>query len=203
MLTVIRKFHRLIGITLMLPLAGWVVTGFVFFIKPGYAGAYEFLTPKTYPLPTSISISPLPGWREFRCFRTILGDHLIAKTDKGWLHLNLQTMLPREKPSEEEFRRLLMDAFSANPQRYGQISRISGDSAWTDTGVEVTLDWNRVSLQQRGKDTDRIDMLYRIHYLQWAGVGIIDKVLGFLGLVLVATLTVLGARLAFKRKLET
>jgi hypothetical protein len=41
-------------------------------------------------------------------------------------------------------------------------------------------------------------MLYSIHYLQWTGVGIIDKILGFLGLVLVATLTVLGARLAIK-----
>jgi len=198
--TGIRKFHRLIGITLMLPFAGWVVTGFVFFIKPGYAEAYEFLTPKTYPLPTNVSISPLSGWAEFRCFRTILGDHLTARTDKGWLHLNPHTMVQREKPAEDEFRRLLTDAFSTNPERYGQIARVSGDSAWTDTGVEVTLDWNRVSLQQRGKDTDRIDMLYSIHYLQWTGIGIVDKVLGFLGLALVATLTILGARLAIKGK---
>ena len=70
----------------------------------------------------------------------------------------------------------------------------------TDTGVEVTLDWNRVSLQQRGRDTDRIDRLYKVHYLQWTGVKSIDRVLGFVGLSLVLGLTVLGVRLALGRK---
>jgi hypothetical protein len=54
-------------------------------------------------------------------------------------------------------------------------------------------------LSQRGRDTDRIDALYRIHYLQWTGSQAMDKVLGFLGLSLVVALTGLGARLAFRR----
>ena len=37
---------------------------------------------------------------------------------------------------------------------------------------------------------------YRIHYLQWTGVTVIDRIPGQLGLVLVLTLCVLGFRLA-------
>ncbi len=73
-------------------------------------------------------------------------------------------------------------------------------AARTTTGVEVTLDWNRLALQQRGRDTDRIDALYRVHYLQWTGVDALDKVLGLLGLVLLVALAYLGARLAFTRQ---
>jgi hypothetical protein len=67
-----------------------------------------------------------------------------------------------------------------------------------DTGVEITLDWDRLSLRQRDADTDRIDLLYKVHYLQWTGVTIVDRAVGITGLVLVMALTVLGARLAIK-----
>jgi hypothetical protein len=56
-----------------------------------------------------------------------------------------------------------------------------------------------MSLQQKGKDTDRIDLLYRIHYLQWTGFKRVDKIVGFAGLGLVMVLTTLGAWLPFKR----
>ena len=56
-----------------------------------------------------------------------------------------------------------------------------------------------MGLQQKGRDTDRIDLLYRIHYLQWTGFKNVDKVIGFTGLVLLLALTSLGAWLAFKR----
>ena len=194
-----RPVHRLIGIILLLPFLGWVLTGFVFFVKPGYAAAYEILTPKTYPLAGSNSIMVQPGWREVRYFRTILGNHLLVKTESGWIQLDSTTKQPRIPPNVTELRTLLADAFSTNPSRYGNITRIHGPVVTTDTGVEVTLDWNNMSLQQRGSDTRRIDLLYRIHYLQWTGIKILDKVLGFTGLALVLTLTALGAWLAFTR----
>lgn len=193
-----RRLHRIIGIVLLLPFFGWAITGLVFFIKPGYAGAYEILNPKTYPLDAGISISTEPGWLEFRCFRTVIGNHLIARTDVGWLHLDPKNMQPRDVPTDDEIKLLLTDAFSANPQRYGNISSVSDDSVKTDTGIEITVDWKRLTFQQRGKDTDRIDLLYRIHYLQWTGISSIDKPLGLIGLVLVIALTGLGARLAIK-----
>jgi len=109
------------------------------------------------------------------------------------------SLQPRTAPPDGDVRRLLADAFTANPARYGRIVRLAGGVAATDTGVEVTFDWNRLSLQQRGRDTDRIDLLYKIHYLQWTGQKAADKVLGLAGLTLLIALTLLGARLAFRR----
>ena len=55
---VIRKLHRIAGIVMLLPLIGWAVTGAVFFLKPGYAGAYETLPVKSYPFETEIKLTP-------------------------------------------------------------------------------------------------------------------------------------------------
>ena len=194
-----RTLHRVVGIVLLIPFLGWAITGFIFFLKPGYAGAYEVLTPKTYPLIGAPSIKAPSNWLEYRYFRTVLGDHLIARTDKGWLHFNPADMKPRSEPTQSEIEILLKDAFTANPQRYGNISNISGQTIRTDTGVEITIDWDRLSFQQRGKDTDRIDRLYKIHYLQWTGIKTLDKALGLIGLTLVLVLTALGAWLAIRR----
>jgi PepSY-associated TM region len=194
----IRALHRVIGIILLLPFFGWALTGLVFFIKPGYEGAYESLSPKTYPLERPLTINPDPTWLEFRYLKTALGEHLLVRTNAGWSHLNPADGRPRDVPTQDEIRTLLNDAFSANPRRYGNISKVSGETASTDTGVEVTVDWKRLSLQQRGTDTNRIDLLYKVHYLQWTGVTIIDRVVGITGIALVLALTVLGAWLAFK-----
>jgi hypothetical protein len=48
-----------------------------------------------------------------------------------------------------------------------------------------------------------IDLLYRIHYLQWTGVRTVDKVVGLAGILLVITLAVLGMRIAFNGTLIT
>jgi len=44
------RLHKIIGLVLILPMLGWTFTGLIFFIKPGYKGAYEQLALKTYPL---------------------------------------------------------------------------------------------------------------------------------------------------------
>lgn len=194
-----RKFHRFIGVILLLPLFGWALTGLVFFLKPGYEGAYELISPKFYPLSSQTSVVPRPDWLEMRFVKTILGEHLLVKGTDGWSNLDPVSQQPKSLPSDVEFRSLLKDAFGANPQRYGEIVSVNGMTATTNTGVEVTLDWKRISLQQKGKDTDRIDWLYRIHYLQWTGYKTFDRVVGMTGIVLVLALTSLGAWLAFRR----
>ena len=195
----IRSVHRIIGILLFIPFFGWALTGLVFFIKPGYEGAYEMLALKTYPMTAGLPITSEPEWLELRYLRTILGDHLLARTKSGWIQLNPTTKQQRNLPSDEDLRKLLKDAFTVNPQRYGDISTINGTTVTTNTGVEVSVDWNRMSLQQKGRDTDRIDRLYRIHYLQWTGVKSIDRVAGIVGIAVVLVLTSLGGWLVLKR----
>jgi uncharacterized iron-regulated membrane protein len=196
---IVRKLHRIIGVILLLPFFAWALTGLVFFIKPGYASAYEMLPTKTYPTETQVQITAEPGWQEFRYVRTILGDHLLVRTTSGWTQLDPANHQQRTQPTENEVRTLLKDAFASNPARYGEIVNVNRNVATTNTGVEVTLDWNRLTMQQKGKDTDRIDRLYRIHYLQWTGVKSIDRVVGLVGIFLVLILSSLGAWLAFKR----
>ena len=193
-----RTLHRVIGIILLLPFVGWATTGLLFFIKPGYTGAYEVLAPKLYPIKNQLLISEDPNWLEVRYLRTILGDHLLVRTESGWMNLNPDDKRPRLATGDET-RRLVQDALSVNPNRYGQIVAVNGDTITTDTGVVVTIDWNRMTLQQTGTDTKWIDLLYRIHYLQWTGVKSIDRIVGFTGITLVLVLTGLGASLAFRR----
>lgn len=181
---------------MLVPLFGWAITGFIFFVKPGYEGAYELLQPKTYPMDgEKIAVTPDVSWLEFRYFKTVLGNHLVVRTAQGWQHLDPATLAAKAKPTEEEIKKLLLDAFSANPQRYGQVSTIEGGTVTTTTNVRVALNWNRLSLQQTGKDTERIDWLYKIHYLQWTGVKWLDRILGMLGLALIVILSVLGLML--------
>jgi hypothetical protein len=194
-----RGLHRVIGLVMLLPLAGWAVTGAIFFLKPGYAGAYELLEVKTYPLETNIGLQTDPSWMEARLVKTVLGEHLLARTSRGWVDLDPRTLQPIPEPSADDLDELVTDAFTANPGRYGRVARIEGSNITTDTGVRVELDWNRLTLTQRGKDTDRLDALYKIHYLQWTGVKSVDKVLGALGIMLVLALSLLGARLFFAK----
>jgi hypothetical protein len=185
---------------MLVPFFAWALTGLVFFIKPGYAGAYEILSPRTYPLDQqALSLKSDPSWREVRYLRTVLGDHLIVRSDAGWTQLNPSNYQPRQRPTHDELKLLVKDAFAVNPSRYGDVAAISGDTIRTTTAVEINLNWDTLSFQQRGRDTDRIDLLYKIHYLQWTGIKSVDKVLGVIGLGLVILLTSLGAWLAFKR----
>jgi hypothetical protein len=194
----IKTLHRILGLVLLLPIAGWVLTAAVFFVKPGYAGAYEQLAVRTYPLDSNLPVRIQP-WREARLVKTILGPHLLVRTDAGWRNLDPVTLRIVPVPSQDKLRLLFEDAFTANQDRYGHVASQVDHTARTTTGISVTLDWDRLSLQQRGRDTDRIEALYRIHYLQWTGVKPIDKILGVLGLAMLAALAYLGVRLAFVR----
>jgi hypothetical protein len=196
---VIRKLHRIAGIVMLLPLIGWAVTGAVFFLKPGYAGAFETLQVKSYPLEAEIKVTPDPAWLEVRFVKTILGEHVLARTSRGWLHYDPRGLQLRSEPSPDEVRALVNDAISINPARYGAIASVESSNVITDKGIRIDLDWGRLALSQRGRDTDRIDALYKIHYLQWTGLKSVDQVLGAIGILLVVSLSALGASLFFRR----
>jgi hypothetical protein len=194
-----RSLHRIIGLLMLLPFIGWAITGAIFFLKPGYAGAYDTLQVKTYAFESNKPIQTDSSWLEVRLLKTILGEHLLVRTTDGWQHLESQNLKPKAAPNEAEMRALFNDAFSSNPARYGQIVTVEGNKIRTDTGVQAKLNWESMSLTQRGKDTDRIDFFYRIHYLQWTGIESLDKVLGGLGITFILVLSVLGAILFFRK----
>jgi len=195
-----RKLHKIIGLILVLPMLGWTITGLVFFIKPGYGGAYEQLKLKTYPLEQSFVVSSSENWQEARLIKTILGHHLLVKTNGEAKHLDPVSLLPKELPTKAQIESLLADAFSNNKERYGEIIKIADNTAHTSTGIEVILNWNGLSLYQTGKDTKLINLLYEIHYLQWSPFKGFNQFLGVLGLVLLMTITVLGLRIYLKSR---
>jgi uncharacterized iron-regulated membrane protein len=193
-----RKLHKLIGLTLVLPMLGWTLTGLVFFIKPGYQGAYEQLSVKNHPLSQVLTVTPKKNWQEVRLVNTILGAHLLVKSSHKVEHLDPVSLLDKPAPTKSQFKALLNDAFSDNKARYGDIEHIDGLSAQTSTGVKVTLDWQTLKLNQTGQDTQLINLLYQVHYLQWTPFKGINQVLGIFGLLLLISLTVLGVRLYIK-----
>ena len=178
---------------------GWTITGIIFFIKPGYQGAYEQLSVKTYPLSDSIVVQPNNEWQEIKLVTSILGDHLLVKSNNKTEHLDPNSLLLKPAPSEAEFKALLLDAFTGNSERYGDVIKLDGLSAQTNTGVEIKLDWNNLRLSQKGQDTQLINLLYKVHYLQWTSHKEVDQVLGVLGLILLILLTILGVRLYLKK----
>ena len=185
---------------MLLPFVAWAATGAIFFLKPGYAGAYDVPSVKLSPLGSPTAITADPSWLEYRHLKTAIGEHLLARTAEGWRQLDPRSSQPRAEPNADELRALFADALATNPSRYGQIMSVEGNTATTDTGVRVTLDWNRLTMTQRGADTDWIDRFYKIHYLQWTGVAAVDKVLGGVGILLVLALSLLGARLFFGKR---
>ena len=195
----VRRWHRIFGLVLFLPLLGWAGSGLIFFLKPGYAGAYAPLAVRTLGQATPLSLESHPEWLEVRALRTVLGEHLLVRTAEGWRHLRGDNLGPWPRPRPETLRPLIEDAIAANPARYGRVERVDGEAFVTDTGVRVSLDWDTLSLSQRGRDTDRIDAIYRVHYLQWTGVKAIDRVLGLLGIAGVVVLALFGLRLLLQK----
>ena len=195
-----RKLHKVIGLILILPMLGWVFTGLIFFIKPGYQGAYEQLAVKTYPLETPFTLHPDSSWQGVRLIRTVIGYHLLVTTADQVEHLDPVSLSVKAPPSTAQTRTLIEDAISANPLRYGNVVEVDANRALTSTGVEITLDWQNLRLSQRGRDTELINLMYKIHYLQWTPIKAINQVLGVLGLVLLIFLTGLGVRMCVKNK---
>ena len=196
-----RRSHRVLGLVMALPLVAWAATGILFFLKPGWSEAYAPLALRTMPL-TDVDFDGLRprisgDWREARVVRSALGPSLLVRDESSWQHLDPTTGAPRPLPSTDEATALFGEAISTDPLRYGTVSSITLEPpstvrATTTTDVDLLLDWQRLSLSQSGPDTRRIDLLYRIHYLQWTGIAGLDRALGLAGIAGIALLVTLG-----------
>ena len=196
----IRRFHRIIGMIMIVPFLGWALTGLVFFIKPGYTEAFEILSIKTYGNQEPFLVPTNSNWLEVRMLKSVLGNHLLVKTIDGWDHLNPTTLDTLALPSKQDIRRLVEDAISVNPQRYGNIVTVTKNHIETDKNVTIQLDWSQMLLSQKGRDTALINTMYKIHYLQWTGIKIVDRVLGLLSLGLICILAIFGVLLLYFRR---
>jgi hypothetical protein len=196
-----RRFHQYLGLLMLLPFMVWAITGVFFFIKPGYQEAYAQLTVKTYPLEKNYYLKSQPNWQQVRLIRSILGDHLLVKIDNQWQQIDLKSYAILDAPNDSEIRRLVNDAISISPERYGEIKSIDDTTVTMTKGVTINLDWQQMTLRQRGEDTDFINWMYKMHYLQWTGVQWLDRILGVVGLGLVVLLAVIGVVMMVKRSM--
>lgn len=193
------RLHRLIGIILLVPLCIWSITGAIFITKPGYKNAYLKLPIQSYPLQEFVTLDNSGDWFETRQLRTILGHHILVRNNNGWQQLDPKNLTTRSAPSNEQLIALINDAIQINPERYGELLTFHQDSATTNTGVTITLDWNTLKLQQRGRDTESISKLYQLHYLKWTGNNLFDTIIAIIGLGLLLILTILGAVMCLKK----
>ncbi|MFT5579999.1 MAG: hypothetical protein ACI9WS_002759 [Paraglaciecola psychrophila] len=195
-----KRIHQLLGIAMLLPLLLWSLTGIVFLIKPGYEGAYQKIGPKFYDIDTAFSIVPAKGWSEMRLVKTVLGYHLIVNVDGTWQHLDPNTQQQKPLPQIAELRLLLSDAMALDSERYGLITDIIDNTAYTNTGIELSLDWSNLTLRQQGTDTQLIRLMYKIHYIEWFGVPSVDKTIGAFAIALLLILSTLGLTLYLRGK---
>jgi hypothetical protein len=191
----VRRLHRVLGLVLVLPIVLWAATGLLFHLKPGWDEAYAPLALPAQPLAGALAVPEGAGWLEVRGLRTSLGAHWLVRTRDGWQHLDAE-LQPFPEPDEARLRALVDEAISSDRARYGEITGREDGAFVTTTGAHVELDWASLRLSQRGRDTDRIDALYRVHYLQWTGVPGFDRPFALAGLVALVALALLGLRLA-------
>lgn len=194
------RLHRIVGILLLCPLITWCITGTIFLIQPGYGSAYEALKVRHYPLDSLIEIPANPQWQEVRLLRTVLGTHLIVKTDEKNLHLDALSGQPFTAIDDVQKQQIIADAIAENSARYGEILSVEDGLYTTTTGIEIRSNWDTLSLQQYGNDTRWIDRLYSAHYLQWTGNDFLDKILGVFGLLLLIAISITGSMLILKSR---
>lgn len=231
----LHSLHRYLGLLLLVPLLTWTVTGVVFILQPGYRNAFEVLSVTTYPLQAPVRVRSQPEWQELRVLRTVLGKHLLVRNLEGqWQQLHPVSLQPRPVPQTEQLQQLLDDALRHNPNRYGTVialeqiesvhstATVSTETqteelitstarevrALTSNGVTLILDWPSLTLRQAGADTEFINRLYSLHYLQWTPNAVLNRGLAILALIGLLVLSIVGIRLFVvasnrERELET
>lgn len=217
-----RGVHRLAGLALAVPLVLWIGTGLLFHVKPGWDEAYEALAvPPPGPLPWErVVFSPAalkarglldPG-------PVALGAHPSGLVAWFGLREGRPTAVdgtsgePVPLAGEDAARAFALAAISASrhASAYGSIvstepgahrSALTSveDPAFlftTSGGKRVLVDRVTGEVRQDGALNERIDLLYRIHYLQWTPWRPVNVALVLAASLLVLLLAASGLRLA-------
>jgi uncharacterized iron-regulated membrane protein len=202
--------HRWLAVVLAVPLVIWSITGLLFHLKPGWSRAYDMLSWERpldqLPAATPDALAAAAGGRIDRLdlAGSALGPLYRVTASSGSVLLDAQ--LHRRSPlSVEDARTLATDAVARSPYAadYGALrdARIAGRNVRvTFEHADVDVDRDSAVILQRGRDTDRIDWLYRLHYLSWTGNRTLDKLLASAGLALIWLVMIPGLVLFVRRR---
>ncbi len=208
------RAHRWLALGLVIPLLVWSVTGLVFHLKPGWARAYDQLDearPGPLDLAAVTAIASLPGpatgWTASRVelFDSALGPLYRVTILDGSALYDARTGARRSPLAVADARSLAVDAVARSEHHaaYGDPVEVREAPAefriQFSGGAVVRIGRDDGRLTQRGADTERIDWLYRLHYLQWTGNRAIDRVIAGAGLGLIWLAAVPGLVLAARR----
>ncbi|MDQ3369119.1 MAG: PepSY domain-containing protein [Myxococcota bacterium] len=209
------RVHRWLGIGLVVLLAVWSITGLLFHLKPGWDRAYDQLSAERRASSLQLAgVAPVGTLRasaadaaivRVELFDTALGALYRITTTQGTELVDATTGLPWPPLDAAAARTLASDAITRSPHRdaYGAITDVVLDEQVARlrfaSGAVVEVGRRDARISQRGPDTDRIDWLYRIHYLQWTGHRGVDRVLSLLGLALIWAVLVPGIVLFVRR----
>ncbi len=203
------KAHRWLAMVLVVLLAVWSVTGLLFHLKPGWSRAYDLLSVERggalHPGKLVALATIGDEVTGLELIDTALGPLYRVTTQAGGSLVDASTGQRRSPLSEPDARTLALDAVRRSPHRaaYGDVASITSRGELFELafagGQTVELSRGDARLSQRGPDTDRIDWLYRIHYLQWTGNKTIDRVLAMFGLGLIWAVIIPGLVLFVRR----
>lgn len=187
------------GWVLLVPFVTWSITGIFFLVRPAYEDAYKPLLVRSYPQSEELLLPVSDSWLEYRFLESILGGHLLVRSELGWQHFDPLTGSEMSPPTRGELVSLVEDALNDDRQRYGKVVGGEGFLFVTNTGVEVELDWTSFTLRQRGRDTYWINRVYDIHYLRFTGISWLDEIVGVAGLLLLILMTFTGLRMLLNK----
>lgn len=215
-----RRVHRIAGVALAVPFLVWTASGLLFLVKPGWSGAYEMLdgfqdapvdASAVLPVRTVVRGVAAPERMLRADLRaTALGPvyRIRARAEDGSaidaiVDAHSGTVL--SPLAIEDAERIAVDAASRARQadRYGAVTGREEDATHARIrfagGAVVTVGREDLSVRQSGPDTDRIDALYRAHYLQWTGIETVDRVFAVAAIAATWLLTAVGLSLFFRR----
>ncbi|HEX7699772.1 MAG TPA: PepSY domain-containing protein [Kofleriaceae bacterium] len=201
-----RRVHRWLAIVLVIPLVIWSITGLLFHLKPGWSRAYDLLDAER-PAQVHLDKLVLPeGVTHVEVFSTAIGPLARVTTPKGDELYDADTGTRRSPLPIDAAQALAVDAIARShyASTYGATTRVTSTEATVTIeladGPVVEVGRNDGRLSQRGPDTDRIDWLYRIHYLQLTGNKTFDKILALAGLALIWLVLIPGVVLFVRRR---
>ena len=221
-----RRLHRILGLSLVVPLVLWMATGLLFHVKRRYAEAYEALkTPSRGTADLSrftVSAAQAAAGDRFEkgCVPRFAlrpdgrGAWFGRKDGKG-VAVDAETgaILGEDEEKISLEWGLAAVRASTHAARYGTLvkigpSRRAPSSPLTlsknlsldlvfSGGKTVTVDRLTGEVAQTGALNDWIDFTYRVHYMQWTPWKGVNVALVLVAVPLVLGLAFFGLRMAF------